>query len=207
MPQKTEEVAELTEPQLRVLASPAVTEVFECFSTGVERSIPDIAKEVNRSQAAVGVHIDALVAVGLIKIVGSRKKRSRIERLFARTSAEFYTNFKDKGPEYHAAAVEGFNATMRRAARMHELYRERVEADYSETDFGLILARSMKLSRAGTKRLQQMLHAFYAEVKALELEDAKAPERDLERVRLTLMFHPTVASSQTKLRATKKTMR
>lgn len=205
MPQITEEVAELTEPQLKVLASPAVTEVFECFSTGVERSIPDIAKEVHRSQAAVGVHVDALVGVGLIEVVGSRKKRSRIERLFARTSAEFLTNFKDKDHSYHVAATEGFNASMRRAARMHELYRERVEADYSETDFGLTLARSMKLSRAGTKRLQQMLHNFYAEVKALEAEDAKSPEE--ERVRLTLMFHPTVASSQTKLRAIKKAKR
>lgn len=198
-------VVELSEGQLEVLASPAVTEVFECFSATTAHSIPDVAKEIHRSQAAVGVHVDALVAVGLLKVVGSRKKRSRIERLFVRTAHEFLTNFQDKGPSYHAAAIEGFNASMRRAARMHELYRERVEADFNDSDFGLMLARSMHLSRAGTRRLQEMLHEFYAQVK--ELEAADTPGTDAERIRISLMFHPTVASSQTKLRASKKAKR
>lgn len=189
--------------QLRLLSSPALAEVFEAFTTHEIRSIPDIAAEVHRSQAAVGVHVQALLDAGLLQEVGTRKKRSRIERLFTRTAERLVTNFEGKPNEYHEIAVASFNASMRRAQRMHELYRLRVAQDITEVDFGQNLVRTMRLSREGSKKLIAAMQRFYAEVETIE-EKFGGTDSDGERVRMTLMFHPTVASSEAKLKGKKR---
>jgi len=189
--------------QLRLLSSPALAEVFEAFTTHEIRSIPDIASEVHRSQAAVGVHVQALLEAGLLQEVGTRKKRSRIERLFTRTAERIVTNFEGKPDEYHEIAISSFNASMRRAQRMHELYRLRVAQDITEADFGQNLVRTMKLNREGSRKLIAAMQKLYAELEGIE-EKYGATDEDGERLRLTLMFHPTVASSEAKLKGKRR---
>lgn len=189
--------------QLKLLASPAVAEVFDAFTAHEIRSIPDIAAEIHRSQAAVGVHVQGLLDAGLLQEVGTRKKRSRIERLFARTAENCVTDFKGKPWEYHQIAIESFNASMRRNQRMHELYRQRVADDLSEMDFGLNLVASLRLTREGARKLHKAMHDFYLLAEDIEARHS-GTANDSERIRLTLMFHPTVASSEAKLKKKKK---
>lgn len=190
----------LTLDQMRALASPAVAEVFDCFSAIDARSIPDVSKEIHRSQATVGVHVDTLLDLGLVRVVGTRKKRSRTERLFSRTAHSVESSFRGATWDYYEASIEGFNAAMRRNMRGHARFKERLAADATESDFAHYNFRTVRLTREGAQRLRDEIIRLGEIASALEAEAATTLADDVERVHVTLMFYPTVASSLTKLK-------
>lgn len=199
-----EKIIELTEEHLRLLASPALFEVYECFSTLEVRSIPDVAKEIHRSQAAVGVHVEALLKAGFLVEAGTRRKRARTERLFRRTVDEASANFTGKPWSYYEASIDGFAANMRRANRAHQLFKHRLFEDSKEAPFGIYLVRPMRLTREGAKQLGEALRDLHARAAEIEQKHGTDDPSQGERLYMTTMFYPTVASSQSKIKAKRK---
>lgn len=196
---------ELTEEHLRLLASPALFEVYECFSSLSVRSIPDVAKEIHRSQAAVGVHVDALLKAGFLEEAGTRRKRARTERLFRRTTDEAQANFEGKPWSYYEASIDGFAANMRRANRAHQLFKHRLFDDPRELDFGIYLVRPMRLNREGAAKLTDAMRELHERAAEIEKQYGTDDPTQGERLYLTTMFYPTLASSQAKLKAKRRT--
>jgi predicted ArsR family transcriptional regulator len=77
------ELLELNLKQLQALASFACSEVYAGLSTSEGRSIREVAELLGKSPAAVNEQMAKLVKVGLAIQVGTRKRRSRTEALYA----------------------------------------------------------------------------------------------------------------------------
>jgi len=123
--------------QLKCLSSVERHQVFWCYAPNEGRAAAQVARELGKSAQVVHYHTQALLEVGLLRAVGTQKKRSRTEHLYAWAMATFRHELTQSTPEYRQESLDSFRATTREMVREMEDLHAKAVADPS------VLTRSM----------------------------------------------------------------
>lgn len=92
--------------QIRLLADPLKLRLLQEFAQAA-KTAKDVAIDLDESVTKLYRHVDALLAAGLIEVVGEQQKRGTVERTFRAVAQRFeadHTLFSD------AAGTEGVDA-------------------------------------------------------------------------------------------------
>jgi DNA-binding transcriptional ArsR family regulator len=74
--------------QLRLLADPLKLRIIQAFAAG-PRTTSQVAESLGENLTRLYRHVDALLAAGLIEVVGEKKKRGTVERSFKAVARRF----------------------------------------------------------------------------------------------------------------------
>lgn len=188
---------------MELLSSAATYEVLLSFSFVEPRSIPDLALELGKSQATVGSHVSKLLKVGLIVEAGTRKKRSRTERLFVWTGRGTYHDFANQPKEYFAATSARTNALLRKYGKQYSLYMERVFHNEDDLLRGAMRWRPMLISKEGALVLREAMFEVHELAARLEAEAKAGEGSEHEHAFMITTFMPTIYSSLKRIRQLK----
>lgn len=200
------EVLQLEEKHLAVLASAPCAEVYQeiPFSEGI--SIREIAEEVNRSTASVGEHIAKLLDVGLITVVGTRKRHAREEILYALKASHFLFDPVGQSEGATEECIRKFRCDLRQTDRMSAAAFRAIR-DVPEL-YDAVLIRSYvgyfdKESALKVKKALADLAVLFSE---LHEEDREVREKgDYTRIKLSMVMLPTVRESESRVKKAKGT--
>lgn len=121
----------LTLEQVKCLSVVERNEVFWAFSPKEGHTVAEIAQRVERTAPTVHYHTAALLKVGLLMPVGTQRKRSRTETLYAWAMANFSRDLA-QSEAYREYSVEAFRAVARVMVREVETVMESANEDLSE---------------------------------------------------------------------------
>ncbi len=105
--------------QLRALADPLRAAVLELL---LERAatVSELAHAVDRPKSTVAYHVSLLVAVGLLRVVRTRRVRAIDERYYGRVARTIYIGVLDRPEDKKiAAAVNGLAEAAAESATAH----------------------------------------------------------------------------------------
>ncbi len=151
------EVLELNLKQLKALASFACDEVYGGLSTSEARSIREIADILGKSPAAVNEQMAKLVKVGLAIKVGSRKRRSRTEALYASAAMTERTVLAGRPWSHAEAFLKRFEGKARLSIRQHQAAQEALRKDRSYVAFMTSRGRNAHLSPEAALAFKQKI--------------------------------------------------
>lgn len=163
-------------------------------------AIREVAREMGKSPAAVGAHVAKLVEVGLVIQVGTRKRRSRIESLYAHRAKSANFSFVDQPWEYTEKYLARFRGAMRSIERQHEMFQRAVRVDPSFIPFGSYNWRTVWLNREQRIAYAERLRALRTEMlEASETDPAVREKGEYVRLVLSMTFFPTVVESKKRM--------
>lgn len=169
--------------QLTAIASAPRSEVFWTFRSDEPLSIAEAAREMGKPAASVGYHVNELVRVGLLIVVGQRRSHSRTEKLYVHAGLQCYGRGHPMTPEYRRQGARGFSAILRMFAReraaLHRVLPHRMDLG----DFCLFSVFSIRLKREDALELREEMRSVLR--KYLERQDPSGT-----RVHLTAISHP-----------------
>ena len=158
----------MTLEQVGCLTSVARVEVYWNCSTSTPRSIAEIAQIINRSASATTYHVNELLRVGLLMVVGERKKRSRVEKLYVIAARPgFVTGGLDALPEYREKVLESYACLLRLMLRERQAYNMRSQDQPGLLSFSTYRRYQVRVSEERSlefkERTTNLLREFAAE--------------------------------------------
>jgi predicted transcriptional regulator len=191
------ELLELDARQIRAISSVACDEVYETLSNKEPRSIREIADEIGKSPASVNEHMAKLVRVGLAVSVGTRKRRSRTEKLYVTRAMTDRLVSEKHTWETIKVYFKRFQGQMRLLIRQHEAAQQAVRRDRSFVAFMSFRMRSVYLSPEHALLVKQKFSELSMLVADLNEADADARAASGHvRVNVSLLMFPTVHESR-----------
>lgn len=191
---------------ITVLASYAASEVFAAFNPNEARAIREVAKEIGKTSASVGEHVKKLVECGLIMQVGIRKRRSRIEALYAHKGLDTHLPASGQPLKLKEKYVERFKGQMRLLDRQHEAMQNAAHVDNDFYEYFIYQWQHVYLSPENAQLIKERIKETNR--LALQLNEGDPTKReDGEYVRcsVTGVMIPTQVESRRRLeKATKK---
>ena len=191
------ELLVLNPKQVKALSSVACDEVYETLGSKEPRSIREVAEEVGRSPAAVSEHMAKLVKVGLVITAGTRKRRSRTEKLYvAKAMTDRFISQENTWATIKVY-LKRFQGQMRLAMREHEAAQLALRKDRSFVAFLSFRNRSVYLSPENSLIVKQKfteLSSLVAEMNEPDPEVRSAGGH--VRVDVSLLMLPTVNESK-----------
>lgn len=191
------EYLELDEEQVKAIASVACDEVYSALSSSVARSIREVAEEVGKSPASVNEQLAKLVKVGLAIQVGTRKRRSRTEATYAKSSVIDQVRVPHQPSEIIALYFKRFQAQMRQLVRQYDAAQDALKEDRSFVAFFMSHSHIAHLSPENSLIIKQKVRELMALIIQLDEPDPEA-RRIGGHVRTTLAVQllPTVEESK-----------
>jgi predicted transcriptional regulator len=188
----------LTHEHISALASYAVSEVFACFNPNEPRAIREVAGEIGKTAAAVGDHVKKLVEVGLLIQVGTQKRRSRTEALYANKGLDTHLGQANQPIELREKYVERFDGQMRLLDRQHRALQKVAHEDGQFFDFFQYRWQHVFLTPENAMRLKHLMKDINELAIELNEADPKVRESNPEivRVNLTQIMLPTQVESK-----------
>lgn len=190
------EYLEFNEEQLEAVSSVACDEVFSAMSAMEARSVREIADEIGKSPAAVSEQIAKLVRVGLVLQVGTRKRRSRTEALYAGASLIDKIRLPKHPKRFLELMLKRFEAQMRRLARQFGAANIALCQDRSFSAFMMAHTYIAHLSPESSLVVKQKVNELLDLVGQLDEHDPDMRRVGGHvRVNLGIQMLPTVAES------------
>jgi DNA-binding Lrp family transcriptional regulator len=191
------ELLELNLKQLEALASFACSEVYAGLSTSEGRSIREIAELLGKSPAAVNEQMAKLVKVGLALQVGTRKRRSRTEALYATSCMTEKTVLTGKPWKFAEAFMKRFEGQMRLMVRQHRAAQEAMRKDRSFIAFMTSRGRVAYLTPESTLRVKQKFTELLNLVAELDETDPEVRAgAGHVRVAISVQMLPSIPESK-----------
>lgn len=191
------DVVKLSIEQIQALVSTACSEVFDALSPVDARSVREVAQDIDRSPASVGEQVAKLVEVGLVIQVGTRKRRSRTEALYANAGRLTQFILKEQTPESIDQFRLRFKGQMRQAERQHDAFYDAMMLDQSFADFFIYKYHTLYVDRERALRLKLAVSELQALVH--ELSETNVDVRsagEFVRVQFTVMSLPAQQESK-----------
>lgn len=141
------DVLVLTLDHLRVLSSVSCNEVMSTLDAFLPMSAKDVGDIINKSPASVLEHLHKLLEVGLVIEAGTRKKRSRIERLFLPAGKVIRFQVQGQSSEALDAYMDRVRGNFRLAERNFADLLKILPEDGDISDFLIYKTYTAKLDR------------------------------------------------------------
>lgn len=187
----------LNREHIKALASVPCSEVYGAVSISMPRAIREIAAEVDRSPASVGEHMDTLLRVGLVIPAGTRRRRSRTETLYVRSSRTNRFEIAEQDWETIEVYLQRFRGQMRLLERQHDAAQQTAHEDPAFIDFLLWKHRNVYLSRESAGRVKHAVSSLFELILSLSEPTPEHPaESDLVQVTIGTLILPSVSSSK-----------
>lgn len=191
--------------QLKVLSSAAAGEVFNCLAEDQAYAIREISKEVGKSSASVGAHINNLVEAGLVIQVASRKRRSRTEALYTKKGLITRLPIGEQSDETIEEYYVRFRSVLSLIDREQRAFWKAVQVDPILKDFGRFSQSNVWLTPEQARTLKQAIADLHALAHELNEKDPeKRADTSTVRVHLSSAFFPTLVESRARLEKPKK---
>lgn len=191
------ELLELNLKQLQALASFACSEVYAGLSTSEGRSIREVAELLGKSPAAVNEQMAKLVKVGLAIQVGTRKRRSRTEALYATSCMTEKTVLAGKPWKFAEAFMKRFEGQMRLMVRQHRAAQDALRKDRSFVAFMTSRGRVAYLTPESTLQVKQKFTELLNLVAELDETDPSVRESGGHvRVTISVQMLPSIPESK-----------
>ena len=191
------EVIELNLKQLETLTSYACDEVYGGLSTSEARSVREIADLLGKSPAAVSEQIAKLVKVGLAIKVGTRKRRSRTEALYASAAMTEKTVLAGRPWRHAQAFIKRFEGKMRLQIRQHQEAQEALRRDRSFVAFLTSRGRVAHLTPETALMVKQKITELLELFANLDESDPDARADGTHvRVSLSVTMLPSIPESR-----------
>lgn len=145
--------------QIEALVSPVRGLLLNTLASSGPCSVGDLARLVGRKPRALYYHLDALVACGLVREVGSRPTRRRQETLYDAIADTVMVdeNIRDD-PEWVDAHRRAVGATLRQAMRTYDAALTAAPKDEDGAPVEMRMQSvQAQLSSAGIKRVRQKI--------------------------------------------------
>lgn len=186
---------QLTKEHLEVLASVPCSEVFNVVLHRTQQSIREIAKALGKSPAAVSVHIDSLVKIGLVLESGTQKRRSRIERLFVLKAA--FNRFDSR--EHDWAGIElflkRFRGQLRKIERDFELAQRAARADETFRLFCTYRWSYVQLSVENAQKVRDAVSDLNDMISRLGASQSTRSDEEQIRIWVSQVMIPSASES------------
>ena len=190
------ERVELTLDQLVTLSSVFCAEVYESFSFEESRPIREVAEDLSKSPAAVGAHVSKLVESNLLIQVGTQKRRSRTEALYARRARADRVEFEDKPWEFFQQYLSRFKGTMRMYERQLEAWQRSIRDNDELKRFGTFLYHYVWLDEENRVAIGKQVRALHNDVLERSVDEAENRTDKHVRMVFATYYMPTTAESR-----------
>lgn len=191
------DVLELSLKQMQALTSYACDEVYGGLATSEARSIREIADLLGKSPAAVSEQMAKLVKVGLAIKVGTRKRRSRTEALYASAAMTEKTVLAGKPWKFAEAFIKRFEGKLRLATRQHRTAQEALRRDRSFVAFMSSRGRTAYLTAESALAIKQKVSELLDLVVELDETDPEARvDGNHVRVSVSVQMLPSIPESK-----------
>jgi DNA-binding transcriptional ArsR family regulator len=102
--------------QIKTLCSPIRSMVYWGLDSFEAKSASDLGAEIGKTPQTVRYHLSALLELGLILAVGTRRRRSRTETLYVRTARRSFTR-SDGDSLYNSYVLRAFKLEAQKLVR------------------------------------------------------------------------------------------
>lgn len=185
---------------ISVLASYAASEVYSAFSPYESRAIREVAIEIGKTSASVGEHVKKLVDCGLLLQVASRKRRSRIEALYAHRAFESHLPTSGQPLKFREKYVDRFKGMMRLLDRQHEAMQNAGQLDPGFYSYFNHQWQNVFLSPANAKIIIDRMNEISTLARQLNEGDPEQREgKEFVRVSVTTVMIPTQVESRRRM--------
>lgn len=162
---------ELTLEQLKVGTPSSRSDVFWAYRAEEPLSVTEASKIIGKSPQAVRYHTNELLKVGMLIVVGTRKRRSRTEELYVWKSVSIHTKSAPYSAEYSAVKRRGFQSQWRQLDRDRAATNAIENLDPSIGPLSDYTRVSVTLKKDDLLRFRQRAHELLAEFVALNSEE------------------------------------
>lgn len=183
--------------QIEAIASVACSDVYSALSSVVPKSKRELGKELGKSPASVGPHVDKLVKVGIAINAGQRKRRSRIESLYLLKAQTARFQIEGLGKTAVKNYQKRIKAQMRLFERQIEAFQDAVADDSTLGVYLTYKWRHVHVSPDGAIKIKNAIQDLVDMVARLAETDLEAIERnEFVRVSVAGLMAPTLSESK-----------
>jgi hypothetical protein len=155
-------------------------------------SAADVGAAMGKSAQTIHYHVNELTQVGLLIVVGTRKRRARTEKLYVHASRHFLGQGAEGSAEYRKYVRKSFTSITRQMDREHSGVHQVLDHDGGIRQFHFYFRESLRLTPEAAQELRARLRAVLES--AHELEAVNGEES--HRVTASIYMSPTQAESR-----------